>query len=344
MARKQIRFIVRRIILTIPILIGITVIVFVLTRSISDPALVYITNPQGITEEKLEEIRRLHHLDEPLYVQYFYWLNDVAHGDLGYSVSAGDTVANSIARFLPRTLELTALALFIAVGLGIAAGRYSAMRRNRPSDHAMRVVALYGVSTPVFWLAIMLLFLFFGVLGIRDVSPGPYDEALFVRNNIQLYTGFLIVDSILNLDPAFFLSVLSHMILPALTLAFASMAIIMRMMRSSMLESVQEQYVQVARAKGLTADEAIRTHAFQNALLPTITVIGISAGFLLQGAVLVEAVFRYPGIGLWAANAILRLDHAAVVALALIAGVIYVTVNLVVDILYARLDPRTGRE
>lgn len=341
---RLLKYVTRRVILTLPVLVGITVIVFVLTRAIGNPALVYVTNPQGLTDEKLQEIIQQHHLDEPLYIQYFYWLNDLFHGDLGYSVSAGDTVANSIATFLPRTLELTLVSLLIAVLLGSATGKFSATRRNKPADHGLRVVALYGISTPVFWLGLMLLFLFFGVLGIRALSPGPYDEALFVRHDIQPYTRFLIVDAILNRSPEFLLSVLSHMLLPALTLSYASMAIIMRIMRSSMLEVLREQYIQVARAKGLTFDQAVKRHAVRNALLPTITVIGISAGFLLQGAVLVETVFRYPGLGLWAARAILRLDHAAVVGLALVAGLVYVTVNLLVDLAYAYLDPRVTLE
>lgn len=328
----------------IPVLLGITVIVFVLTRSIGNPALVYVTNPQGLTEEKLQQIVEKYRLDEPLYVQYFYWLNGLFHGDLGYSVSAGDTVVNSIATFFPRTLELSLVSLGIAVLLGYATGKFSATRRNRPSDHGLRVVALYGISTPVFWLGLMLLFLFFGVMGIRAVGPGPYDDALFADHDIQLYTRFLIVDAILNRDPQFLASVLSHMLLPALTLSYASMAIIMRMMRSSMLEVLREQYIQVARAKGLTLDEAVNRHAVRNAMLPTITVIGISAGFLLQGSVLVETVFRYPGLGLWAARAILRLDHAAVVGVALVAGLVYVLINFLVDLAYAYLDPRIELE
>jgi len=338
------RFIVRRILLTIPVLIGISVIVFVLTRSIGNPASVYITNPQGITEEKLQEIIKQHHLDEPLYVQYFYWLNDAFHGDLGYSVSAGDTVVNSILRFLPRTLELTFVSLVLATLFGMAAGKFSATNRNRPSDHALRIVALYGVSTPVFWLGLMLLFLFFGTLGISGFSPGPYNESLAIERNIRFYTRFLVIDAILNVSPEFLLDVLSHVLLPALTLSFASMAFIMRMMRSSMLEVLSQPYILVARSKGLTADQVVRRHAAKNAMLPTTTVIGLSVGMLLGGSVLVESVFRYPGLGLWASRAILRLDHAAVAGLALLAGLIYVTINLVVDIAYAYMDPRVSLE
>jgi peptide/nickel transport system permease protein len=344
MASNLVRFVIRRILLTIPVLIGISVIVFVLTRSIGNPASVYITNPQGITEEKLQEIIKLHHLDEPLYVQYFYWLNDLFHGDLGYSVSAGDTVANSIVTFLPRTLELTLVSLLLAVLFGMASGKFSATHRNRPSDHGLRIVALYGVSTPVFWLGLMLLFLFFGTLGIAAFSPGPYNESLAIQNDIQFYTRFLIVDAILNGDFPFLIDVLAHMLLPALTLSYASMAFIMRMMRSSMLEVLSQPYILVARAKGLTPGEVVKRHATRNAMLPTTTVIGLSAGFLLGGSVLVESVFRYPGLGLWASRAILRLDHAAVVGLALLAGMVYVTINLVVDIAYAYLDPRVALE
>jgi peptide/nickel transport system permease protein len=338
------KLIVRRVLLTIPVLVGISVIVFVLTRCIGNPAMVYVTNPQGITEEKLQEIIKEHHLDKPLYTQYFYWLDDVLHGDLGYSVSGGDTVTNCIATFLPRTLELTTVSLLLAVFIGIAAGKFSAIRRNYPSDHALRIVALYGVSTPVFWLGLLLLYLFFGVLGISAFAPGPYNESLFLRHDIKTYTRFLILDAILNGDPKFLVDVLTHMFLPALTLSYASMAIIMRMMRSSMLEVLSQQYIQVARAKGLTMKEVVKRHAVRNAMLPTITVIGLSCGFLLGGSVLVETVFRYPGLGMWAAKAVLRLDHAAVVGLALISGIVYVTINLLVDILYGYFNPRIAAE
>lgn len=337
-------FIVRRILWTIPVLVGISVIVFVLTRSIGNPASVYITNPQGITEEKLQEIIKQHHLDDPLYVQYFYWLSDAFHGDLGYSVSAGDTVVNSIFAFLPRTLELTFVSLVFATLFGVGAGRFSATHRNRPSDHALRIVALYGVSTPVFWLGLMLLFFFFGTLGLSGFSPGPYNESLAIERDIRFYTRFLVIDAILNGSPEFLLDVLSHLLLPALTLSFASMAFIMRMMRSSMLEVLSQPYILVARSKGLTANQVVRRHAVKNAMLPTTTVIGLSVGMLLGGSVLVESVFRYPGLGLWASRAILRLDHAAVAGLALLAGLIYVTINLVVDIAYAYLDPRVSLE
>ncbi len=342
MISSFLRFAIRRIILVIPVLFGISVIIFILTRSIGNPVSVYITNPQGLTPAAIQELIKIHHLDQPLYIQYFYWLSDAFHGDLGYSVSAGLPVTAAILAFFPNTIELTSVSLVLAVLFGIASGKYSAVHRNRPGDHALRVVALYGVSTPVFWLGILLLYFFFGTLGIAAFSPGPYTQSLFINHDIKLYTRFLIIDAILNGDPAFLLDVLTHLLLPALALSYASMAIIMRMMRSSMLEVLGQQYVQVARAKGLTSKQVIQRHVMRNAMLPTTTVIGLSAGFLLGGSVLVETVFSYPGLGFWAAAAILRLDHAAVVGLALLAGIVYVTINLVVDIAYAYLDPRVS--
>lgn len=336
------RLAIRRVLLTIPVLFGISIIIFVLTRSIGNPVTVYITNPQGLTPEAIQELIKIHHLDEPLYIQYFYWLSDAFHGDLGYSVSAGLPVTTAILTFFPNTIELTTVSMVLAVLFGIVSGRYSAIHRNRLGDHALRIVALYGVSTPVFWLGILLLYFFFGTLGIPAFSPGPYTASLFLNHHIRLYTGFLIIDAVLNGDPAFLLDVLTHLLLPALALSYASMAIIMRMMRSSMLEVLGQQYVQVARSKGLTSRQVIQRHVMRNAMLPTTTVIGLSAGFLLGGSVLVETVFGYPGLGFWAAAAILRLDHAAVVGLALLAGIVYVTINLAVDIAYAYIDPRVS--
>lgn len=328
--------------MAVPVLLGISIIIFVLTRSIGNPVSVYITNPQGLTPAGIQELIKIHHLDQPLYLQYFYWLSDAFHGDLGYSVSAGLPVTDAILSFFPNTMELTLFSLLLAVLFGTAAGKYSAVHRNRPGDHGLRIVALYGVSTPVFWLGIMLLYVVFGTFGISAFSPGPYTESLFIDHHIKLYTRFLIIDAILNGDPAFLLDVLTHLLLPALTLSYASMAIIMRMMRSSMLEVLGQQYVQVARSKGLTAKQVVKRHVVRNAMLPTTTVIGLSAGFLLGGSVLVETVFRYPGLGFWAAAAILRLDHAAVVGLALLAGIVYTTINLMIDIAYAYLDPRVS--
>ena len=340
MPSNLLRFVLRRVILSIPVLVGISVIIFVLTRSIGNPVSVYITNPQGISQAGIQELIKIHHLDQPLYIQYFYWLSDAFHGDLGYSVSAGLPVTDAIRTFFPNTIELTVTSLLLAIVLGVAAGKFSAVHRNRPSDHALRIVALYGVSTPVFWLGIMLLYLVFGTLGISAFSPGPYTQSIFVNHHIKLYTGFLVIDAILNGDPVFLLDVLTHLFLPALTLSYASMAIIMRMMRSSMLDALGQSYVQVARSKGLSTRQVINRHVVPNAMIPTTTVIGLSAGFLLGGSVLVETVFQYPGLGFWAAAAILRVDHAAVVALALVAGIVYVTANLLVDIAYAILDPR----
>lgn len=325
--------------LLIPVLIGVSVLTFVIMRSAGDPVTPYLSNPEKATERQIQAIIEKYHLNEPKYVQYFYWLKGVLQGDWGYSRTAHLNVTDAIAQKFTATFELSLTATVFAVIIGIAVGTRAAVRANSLFDQGTRVISLVAVSIPVFWLGLLLMMLFYNKLGWLP-GVGRYDAARFNLSEIKHYTNLLLVDTLLNGDFAFFVDAVKHLILPAITLAFASTAIIIRMMRSSMLEVLGAEYVKTARSKGLPERVVIRKHARRNALIPTTTVIGLSFGGLLGGAVLTETIFTWPGLGQWSAQAALNLDTAGIMGFTMLTAVIYVLANLAVDITYAYLDPR----
>ena len=332
-------YVIRRLLLLIPVLLGVSVIVFALTRAAGDPASLYIT--ERMTEQQIREVYERYGFNQPVWVQYAKWLGGLVTGDLGYSKSANLPVAEAIIRFFPATFELTTVAILFAVLFGIPLGVISGTRRNKPVDHVTRIVALAGVSIPIFWLAIMLQYVFYFQLGWAPPG-GRFDTS----RADQLYfaipqrTGFYTLDSLIALNFDGFFDAVVHLILPAVALSYVSLAVITRLMRSSMLEVLGAEYIKTARAKGLSEKVVIRKHAVRNALIPTTTIIGLSYGGLLGGAVLTETIFNWPGLGQWSVHAIQGLDTAAVLGFTMLAAVIYVLVNLIVDIAYAYLDPR----
>lgn len=301
-----------------------------------------MTNPERITPDQYQAIVEKYHLDEPAYVQYFYWLNGVLHGDLGISQITHQPVTTTIAARFPATFELALVSTFFAVIGGIYLGTRAGVRANSAFDQVTRVVSLTAVSIPVFWLGLILLALFYNQLGWM---PGPqrYDAVKYSLNDLNpwpIRTNFLLIDTLTSGNFPFFVDVVRHLILPSITLAFASTAIIIRMMRSSMLEVLNAEYVRTARSKGLPEDVVIKKHARRNALIPTVTVVGLSFGGLLGGAVLTETIFVWPGLGNWSAQAALNLDVAGIMGFTMLTAIIYVLANLMVDITYAYLDPR----
>ena len=332
-------YIIRRLLLLIPVLFGVSVIVFALTRAAGDPASLYIT--ERMTDVQIRAVYQRYGFDQPIWVQYVKWLGGVVTGDLGYSRSANLPVSEAVTRFFPATFELTTVAIAIAVIIGIPLGVISGTRRNKPVDHVTRVVSLAGVSVPIFWLAIMLQYLFYFQLGWAPAG-GRFDTSreYELYFSVHQWTGFYTVDSLLALNFAAFLDAIAHIILPAFALSYVSLAVIARLMRSSMLEVLGAEYIKTARAKGLHEKVVIRKHAVRNALIPTTTVIGLSYGGLLGGAVLTETIFNWPGLGQWSVSAIRGLDTAAVLGFTMLAAIIYVLVNLIVDVAYAYLDPR----
>jgi len=323
----------------IPVLLGVTVITFVISHLVpGDPARL-LAGPHAPIEVVLA-IRSKMGFDKPLYEQFYIYLSDLLHGDLGMSITTRRPVLTDLLRFFPATLELTLTAMVVSVAIGVPLGIASATKQNTLPDHLSRVVALIGVATPVFWSGLMVLLIFYYQLGIAP-GPGRLDVGVTTPHQI---TGLYLVDSILTADWGAFTSALSHLVLPSIVLAFSTLGMIVRMVRSSMLEVLREDYIVLARAKGLPERAVIYKHALKNALTSTITLTGLIFGALLSGTVLVEAIFSWPGIGRYAVTAIEYIDFAAVMGYTLIVTLIYLTVNLSVDVFYALIDPRVRLE
>jgi len=319
------------------VLIGVSILTFFIIRLAGNPAFQYL--PAHPNPQQIEGVIKQYHLDEPVYVQYFYWANGVLHGDLGWSKTAKMSVSDAIGQKFPATFELALLSTAIAVAIGIFMGTRAAVHANSAEDQGARLVALVGVSLPVFWLGLILLMVFYAGL---HVLPSPDGQASlhFDPSTLRVHTHFLLIDTLLSGNVPYFVDVVAHLILPSITLAFASTAIIIRMMRSSMLEVLGSEYVRTARSKGLPESVVIRKHARRNALIPTTTVIGLTFGGLLSGAVLTETVFSWGGLGQWAGDAAQNLDTAGIMGFTLLTAIVYVLANLVVDVVYAFLDPR----
>lgn len=307
---------------------------FFMVRAIpGDPAQIMLG--QQATQEQVQQIRENMGLDKPIFVQYGLFLKDALRGDLGDSIVTGRPVTTELLTRLPATLELTTFAMLIAILVGIPVGVISAVRQYSLLDKSTSVLALTGISMPIFWLA-MILVVIFGV----NLELLPFPGRLDPTTGITAITGLVLVDSLLTLNFAGFWDGLLHLIMPALALATIPMAVIMRMTRSSMLEVMNEDYVRTARAKGVVPWRVVFKHALRNAMLPTITVIGLQTGLLMGGAIITETIFSWPGIGLYTYNSISSRDYASIQGVVLYAALLFVLVNLLVDILYAILDPR----
>jgi peptide/nickel transport system permease protein len=329
------RYIARRLLLMLLVLFGMSVITFALSRIVpGDPARL-LAGPRA-RQEQVEAVAELYRLRGPILEQYGVYMTGLLRGDLGLSVTTRRPVTDDLAQFLPATIELTATAFLLTILVGVPVGIVSAAKRGGIFDHASRVVSIAGVSLPVFWLGLVLQVLFYKHLGLLPIGGrlGTLDIAP------PRVTGAYLVDSLLAGDLSLFWSSFVHLILPALTLAAGSVAVVTRMMRASILETMGADYVRTARAKGLTEASLLRRHVVRNAFIPTLTVLGLQVGYLLAGNFLVESVFNWPGIGLYAIDAISNLDYAAIMGVTLVVSVVYVAVNLIVDILYVVLDPR----
>ncbi|MDQ3931189.1 MAG: ABC transporter permease, partial [Chloroflexota bacterium] len=318
-------YIGRRILQIIPVLLGVSIVVFFMVRAIpGDPAQIMLG--QQATQEQVQRVRENMGLDKPIFVQYGLFLKDALRGDLGDSIVTGRPVTKELMVRLPATFELTAFAMLIAVLVGIPVGVISAVRQYSLLDKTTSVLALTGISMPIFWLA-MILVVIFGV----NLELLPFPGRLDPTTAITSITGLVLVDSLLTLNFAGFWDGLLHLIMPALALATIPMAVIMRMTRSSMLEVMNEDYVRTARAKGVVPWRVIVKHALRNAMLPTITVIGLQVGLLMGGAIITETIFSWPGIGLYAYNSISARDYASIQGVVLYGALLFVLVNLVVD-------------
>jgi peptide/nickel transport system permease protein len=328
------RYAVIRFLTIVPVLIGVSLIVFSFTHLIpGDPAVAMLG--ERATPQRVAEVRAHLGLDKPLYTQYFIYVDKVLHGDLGASILRGDPVLLDLVRRFPATVELALSAILIAIIVGVPMGIISAVWRNSFFDGFSRLVALAGVSMPIFWLGLMLAW-FFGVV-LRWLPTG---FRLGTDVTLVSVTNFYVLDCLLTKNAAALVSSLRHLVLPAVALSTIPMAVIARMTRASLLEVLSQDYIRTAESKGLPQRSVILRHAMRNALLPVMTVTGLQVGRLLAGAILTETIFSWPGIGLWIYESIQARDYPIVQGATLFIATIFVMVNLITDVLYAAVDPR----
>jgi dipeptide transport system permease protein len=335
-------YIIRRLLLLIPVLFGVTLFIFGITMLFSpvERASLYVTSARQMSDIPL--IIETYGLDQPFFVQYANWIGQVFSGNLGWSRVVGMPVWDAIWSFLPATLELAIFATPLIILMGIFLGTQAAAHKDRPVDHGTRVMAIFGWSLPTFWLGLILLMVFYGYFrGLLPPSRLSIQMDMVV-NSVEFirYTHINTIDAILNLNGPVLLDALRHLVLPVITLSVTQVAFIMRLMRSSMLESLGKGYILTARAKGLAERVVVNKHARRNALIPVITVSGYVFAGMANGVVITETIFTYKGIGWWAWQSAVRLDIASVLGFALFNSILFVLVNLVVDILYTRVDPR----
>lgn len=328
--------VLRRILSMVPALFGVVICIFLLTRILpGDPART-LAGEQA-DPATVDRIRADMGLDLPLPQQFVNYVGDLLRGDLGFAWHTGQSVLTDFATRLPATVELAIAAILLALIVGIPLGVLSAVRRDSPLDHFSRIFSLIGASMPVFWLALMVIFVFYNQLGWEPAPLGRIAKGVNPPTDI---TGLYVVDSLLTGDTVALKSSLSHLFWPAMCLATGSTAIIARMTRSEMLEVINQDYVRTARSKGLPPMMVILKHAMKNAAPVIVTIVGLQFGQLLGGAVITETIFSWPGVGSYVVQSVLATDYAPVQAFTLLAAVIYLVVNLLVDLFNARLDPR----
>jgi ABC-type dipeptide/oligopeptide/nickel transport system permease component len=328
---------VRRIAWMLLILLVITVITFVLSRVIPANPAVFVA---GYGASKAEVARITHQLglDQPLYVQYGRYLAGLAHLDFGKSIRTGRPVGADLKTYLPATLELIVYSFVIYLLIALPLGMLAALRRGTVVDLVVRGVAMVGSAAPIFWIAIILQLLLFSYLGLLPIG-GRLDIGQAPPPTV---TGFYTIDSLLAGDPATFAASVQHLILPMVSIVLSQLAVGARLMRSTMIQELRKQYVGTARSKGLTERQVVMWHVLRNALNPVVTMAGIQLGYLFAWIILVETIFQWPGIGLYAYQSFAALDYSPIMALTLVSSFAFVMINLVTDLIYPILDPRVG--
>lgn len=335
-------YIIRRLFILPVVLLGLSIMVFGLLQFL-DPverATLYVTSPPK-TQDALNAVIQKYGLDQPIYVQYWDYLKSFAQGNLGWSVTGQMPVMTAIKTYFPATIELALWSFIPIIVIGIWIGVQAAVHQNSIFDQAARVFSIIGYSFPTFVFGLLVLLFFYSQL--QWFPPGRLSDwanNIVYSSNFHQYTGMMTVDSILNGNFSIFLDAARHLFLPALTLAYVDWALILRVTRSSMLEAIHQDYVTTARAKGLNWNKVINKHARPNAMIPVATIGGLLLVGLLNGAVITETIFDYHGMGWFAANAALHFDAISVLGVTIFYGILLVVANLVVDIMYAYLDPR----
>lgn len=324
----------------IPVLFGVVVVSFILTRALPGDPAVYFAGASA-TEESIAQVREALGLDKSLPQQFIIYLGDLLRGDLGQSISTGQAVTDDLARRLPASLELTLMALFISCSIAVPLGVMAATKPGSLRDHICRVIVTAGVSLPTFFTGILLIYVFYYLLGI---APSPLGRLDFIYIEPDTVTGFYLIDAAIIGDWETWFGALKQLILPATTLALFTMAPIARMTRAAMLSALSSDFVRTARAAGLSSSKILYGYALHNAMLPVITTLGMVFSFTLGANVLVEKVFAWPGIGSYAIEALVASDYAAVQGFVLAMAILFVLLNLCIDIAYSLIDPRIGFE
>lgn len=332
--------VLRRFATALPSVAGVIVVTFLLTRALPGDPAAYFAGPAA-TKQAVEEIRHRLGLDRSLSVQFLDYLGQLARGDLGTSLSTGQPVLAELVTRLPASAELTLLALLLSVAIAVPLGIAAAMRQGSLVDHACRIVTTAGVSLPTFFTGLLLVYLFYYLAGI---APAPLGRLDVYASAPPHWSGFYLIDSLLARDLDTFGAALAQLILPAATLAIFSLAPLARITRASMLAALGSEFVRTARAGGLAERRIVYVYALRNAVLPVITTLGMVFSFLLGANVLVEKVFAWPGIGSYAVEALIASDYAPVQGFVLSMALLYVLLNLAIDILYGLVDPRVRLE
>jgi peptide/nickel transport system permease protein len=331
------RFILRRLLLLVPLLIGVTLAAFIISRAVPSDPVNAALGPNAVSDEELvAAFRAKWGLDKPPHVQYLTYVKNLLQGDMGQSIATHRPVVEDLKRYLPATIELATASIILAIMVGVPFGVISAVRRNTWLDQLSRVLSLIGVSAPVFWLALLGLYVFYGQL---RWLPGPGRLDIGVEPPPRV-TGLYTADALMAGDFSIFWNALGHLVLPSVVLAAFSMGLITRMTRSAMLESLGQDYVRTARSKGLHERRVIFIHTFRNALIPVVTILGLSYGNLLTGTVFIETIFSWPGIGQYAFQSAISLDFPAIMGVTMLIALVFIVANLIVDITYVFLDPR----
>lgn len=314
----------------------LVVLTFVIGRMMPVDPVTAVVGPDADRATYLKVQQELG-LDQPLLEQFWIFITRLLHGDFGTTLLTGRPVMEDIGRVLPATIELATVTIILGAGIGIPLGVFAAVRRGRLADHAVRLIALMGHSTPIFWIGMVGLMIFYAKL---DWVGGSGRVDMYYEGLVEEKTGFMLIDALLAGDMEVFWSALNHIILPASVLAYASIAYLSRITRSFMLEQLHQEYVTTARAKGVPARSVVWKHAFRNIRVQLVTVVALSYGGMLEGAVLIETVFGWPGFGQYLTNALVIGDMNVVVACTLIIGCIFIVLNLISDLLYKFFDPR----
>ena len=334
----MLKFLLTRVSLVIPTFLGVTLLSFALIRLVPGDPIELLAGERGIDPARHAALRAELGLDRPLLEQYWIYIQNVLHGDLGVSIVTKTPVLDEFLTLFPATIELSLFAITLALLVGLPIGILAAVKRGSWFDYSTMGLSLVGYSMPIFWWALLLILFFSVQLGWTPVSG-----RISVLYWVEPVTGFMLIDSLLSDEAGAFRSALSHLILPSIALGTIPLAVIARMTRSSMLEVLSEDYIRTARAKGLAPWRVIVIHALRNALIPVLTVVGLQVGVLFAGAILTETIFAWPGVGKWLIESVQRRDYPVLQGGVLLVATVVMAINLIVDLLYGLINPRIRR-